>query len=43
MAASGVFDTSVKEVEVVFLIFINDMWLIESYKRTKKHHLSLLQ
>jgi hypothetical protein len=43
MAASGVFDTAAEEVEVVFLIFINDMWQIESYKRTRKHHLSLLQ
>jgi hypothetical protein len=40
MATSGVFDTSVKEVEVVFLIFINDIWLIESNKRTKKRRLS---
>jgi hypothetical protein len=34
MAACGVSDVYVKEVEVVFLIFINDIWLIESNKLT---------
>lgn len=43
MAVSGVYDTSVEEVEVVFLMFIHDIWLIiETNKRTKKYRLALL-
>lgn len=43
MDASGVSDAFVKEVEVVYLIFINDIWLIDSNKLTKKHRLALLR
>lgn len=42
MAASGVFDTSEKEVEVVFLMFIHCICVIETNKRTKKYRLALL-
>jgi len=42
MAASGVYDTSVKEVEVVFLMFIHGIRLIKTNKRNTKYRLALL-